>query len=96
MTEKEEEIIKQFKMKKINLKLKEGIFCGYRGVTISSRELTELQKLKYATLAETIFKRKPQVASGYYIDIDELIKFISVNEDFSYGPCDLRNDAWRK
>ena len=54
--------------------------------------MTELQKLKYATLAETIFKRKPQVASGYYIDIDELIEFISVNEEFSYGPYDLRND----
>ena len=78
----------KYKKGEVDYSFGKGAFCGYRGVTISSRELTETQKLAYATFAEDIIKadsnKEKQGTSfedGDYIEIDNVIGYIDTLTD---------------
>ena len=73
----------KYKKGEVDYSFGKGAFCGYRGVTMSSRELTEAQKLAYSTFAEDILKadtkKEKQGISfedGDYIEIDNIIDYI--------------------
>ena len=51
------------------------IFCGFRGITVSEKDISEYQKLQYAILIKDLLSidiSKFEYNTGKYLDIDEL------------------------
>lgn len=80
------------------------IFCGYRGITISERDITELQKLNYALFVKKILGEEFEYGSGKYLDIDKLEEILHkcAGEEGSqeikmyYGLSDGKKYSFRK
>lgn len=66
-----ETFLEKYKTGEANYDFQGEIFCGYRGITLSEKDITEAQKLSYANLVERIrgksYKKEP-----LYIDVDKL------------------------
>lgn len=67
--------IKKYKQGLCNYDFKGKIFCGFRGITISSRDITEYQKLNYSLFIKDIINEKDmsfEYGTNKYINIDEI------------------------
>lgn len=78
-----EEFIKQYKEGKFDYEFKDDVFVGFRGITLSEKDITEEQKKNYATLALRSIDK--DVQSSYieegverYIDIDGIIQALDI------------------
>lgn len=70
-----ETFIKKYKQGLCNYDFKGKIFCGFRGITISSRDITEYQKLNYSLFVKDIINEKDmsfEYGTNKYINIDEI------------------------
>ena len=64
-----------YKKCQCNYNFNNEIFCGFRGITISKKDISEYQKLQYAILIKDLLSidiSKLEYNTGKYLDIDEL------------------------
>lgn len=64
-----------YKKCECNYDFENNIFCGFRGITISKKNMSEYQKLQYALLIKDLLSMdisKFEYNTGKYLDIDEL------------------------
>lgn len=64
-----------YKKCQCNYNFNNEIFCGFRGITISNKDISEYQKLQYAILIKDLLSidiSKFEYNTGKYLDIDEL------------------------
>ena len=73
--------IKQYKTGQINYNFHDDIFCGYRGITIFEKEITEEQKLEYAKLNDQINLSNCIFENGDYIDINVIDNYLKGLEE---------------
>ena len=71
-----EAFIEQYKQGKIDYEFPREVFCGYRGITLSEKDMTEGQKLAYSNLMERIIGRVCDVGV-MYIDVDEVNRVLA-------------------
>lgn len=73
--------IKQYKTGQINYNFHDDIFCGYRGITIFEKEITEEQKLEYAKLNHQVNHSYDNFKNGDYIDLNILDSYIKLLDE---------------
>ncbi len=74
-----EKFLEKYKKCETDYNFEGNVFCGHRGVTISSKEMTEEQKLGYVTLLKDLVfydKIPGRYDNGVYINLDEVDNII--------------------
>lgn len=69
-----EEFLKKLKKGECNYDFTSSTFVGYRGITLSEKDITQKEKLSYAELASEVVRL--ELSDKNYIDIDELNRAI--------------------
>lgn len=73
--------IDRYKRGEIEYPFNRDVFCGFRGLTLSEREITQRQKLNYSKLVQEIENKNINYNSGNIIDIDAIDKAINALKD---------------
>lgn len=73
--------IQQYKKGLLDYDFCGDVFCGYRGITISDKEITEKQKLGYAKLNDQINLSNCIFENGDYIDINVIDNYLKGLEE---------------
>lgn len=66
-----EGFLEKYKRREVDYDFRDNVFCGYRGITLTERNIPQWQKLAYFNFAQEI-TRTPNNNELKYIDIDEL------------------------
>lgn len=79
-----EEFIKKYKKCQCNYDFGNDVFCGFRGIIISKKDMNEYQKLQYVLAIKDIFDldiSELEYSTGKYLDIDEFQKMLMILPD---------------
>lgn len=80
-----EKFVEQYKRELCDYNFENKIFCGFRGIVVSNREITVSQKLNYASFVQEIIGKNIEIgySTGKYIDVEKIdsrLKHLKENE----------------